>query len=79
VLDHRFLPEKCRQAEIGCVTCKELLAEAINKSLAPFRERRQALAAKPEYVTEVLAEGAQRARVIAKETLAEVKQRMGLV
>ena len=41
--------------------------------------RRAALAAKPQYVTDVLADGAQRAGAIAKETLSEVKQRMGLV
>jgi tryptophanyl-tRNA synthetase len=72
------IAEKCRQAEIGCVDCKEILAEAINKDLAPFRERRQALAAMPDYVAKVLADGAERARVIARKTLAEVKERMGL-
>ncbi len=73
------IAEKCRLAEIGCVGCKVLLAEAINKDLAPFRERRQALAAMPDYVTKVLEDGAARARVIARKTLAEVKERMGLV
>jgi tryptophanyl-tRNA synthetase len=72
------IAEKCRQAEIGCVDCKEILAEAINKDLASFRERRQALAAMPDYVAKVLADGAERARVIARKTLAEVKERMGL-
>jgi len=73
------IAEKCRLAEIGCVDCKVLLAEAINKDLALFRERRQALAAMPDYVTKVLDDGAARARVIARKTLAEVKERMGLV
>jgi tryptophanyl-tRNA synthetase len=73
------IADKCRQAEIGCVDCKELLAEAINKDLAPFRERRQALAAMPDYVTKVLDDGAARAKVIARKTLEEVKERMGLV
>ncbi len=73
------IAEKCRRAEIGCVDCKALLAEAINKDLAPFRERRQALAAMPDYVARVLDDGAARARVIARKTLAEVKERMGLV
>jgi tryptophanyl-tRNA synthetase len=73
------IADKCRQAEIGCVDCKELRAEAINKDLAPFRERRQALAAMPDYVTKVLDDGAARAKVIARKTLEEVKERMGLV
>jgi tryptophanyl-tRNA synthetase len=73
------IAEQCRQAKIGCVDCKRLLAEAINNTLKPFRERRAELAARPQYITDVLADGAQRAQVLAKETLREVKQRMGLI
>jgi len=73
------IAEQCRTAKIGCVDCKMLLAQRINSALKPFRERRAALAAKPQHVTEVLTDGAQRAQVIAKETISEVKQRMGLV
>ncbi len=73
------IAEQCRRAEIGCVDCKMLLAEAINSSLKQIRERRAELAAKPEYIAEVLADGAQRARVIAQKTLTEVKQKMGLI
>jgi tryptophanyl-tRNA synthetase len=75
----RGIAEQCRQAEIGCVDCKMLLAEAINSALKPIRERRAELAAKPQYITEVLADGAQRARVISQKTLNEVKQKMGLI
>ena len=73
------IAEQCRAAKIGCVQCKQLLAEGINKSLQPLRERRADLATKPEYVTEVLAGGADKAQVIAKETLREVKEKMGLI
>ncbi len=72
------IAKKCRAAEIGCVECKRMLAENINKALAPFRERRAQIAQKPGYVDEVLAEGARRAHVIARETLVEVKDKMGL-
>jgi tryptophanyl-tRNA synthetase len=65
-------------AEIGCVECKGILAEGINRSFAPFRERRRELAARPSHVKEVLAEGARRARALAMPTIEEVKQRMGL-
>jgi tryptophanyl-tRNA synthetase len=71
--------EKCKTAQIGCVDCKMLVAKEINKSLEPFRARRAELATKPEYIKEVLADGANRARVIAKETLKEAKARMGLL
>ncbi len=73
------LAEQCRAAEIGCVDCKKLLGQNINATLEPFRQRRAALATQPKYVTDVLADGAQRARVIARETIREVKQNMGLL
>jgi len=73
------IANQCRAAKIGCVQCKQLLAEGINKSLQPLRERRADLATRPEYVAEVLADGADKAQVIAKETLREVKEKMGLL
>jgi len=73
------IARRCRSADIGCVDCKTLLAQGINSALAPFRERRAALAAKPKYIADVLAEGAGRAQVIARKTLREVKQKMGLM
>lgn len=72
------IARRCRAAKIGCVDCKKLLAEGINTSLELLRERRQSLTEKPEYVREVLSEGAKRASIIAQETIKEVKQKMGL-
>jgi tryptophanyl-tRNA synthetase len=69
---------ECRAAGIGCVDCKKLLAQNMNESLAPLRAKRQELAAKPDYINKVLADGAERARVIARETMKEVRQKMGL-
>jgi tryptophanyl-tRNA synthetase len=73
------LRHQCQEALIGCVECKQALAQGINTALAPFRERRAESAAKPSYVNEILSDGANRAKAIAKETIAEVKQRMGLL
>ena len=73
------IAEQCRSAKIGCVDCKQLLARQINSALQPFRERRAALATKPQYIKDVLADGAKRAQGIAQETLREVKQKMGLI
>ena len=85
-LDEYFNPfqreefaERCRRADIGCVEHKTILAEQINATLKSFRERRAELAAKPKYVTDVLTDGAQRARIIARETIREVKEKMGLL
>jgi tryptophanyl-tRNA synthetase len=70
---------ECRSARIGCVDCKKILAESINLNLKPFRERRAGLASKPGYVNQVLADGANRAEAIAKETIREVKEKMKLL
>jgi tryptophanyl-tRNA synthetase len=61
------------------VDCKKILAESIDLNLKPFQEKRAALAAKPGYVSQVLADGANRAEAIAEETLKEVKEKMDLL
>lgn len=70
--------EECKKGNIGCVECKRKLANCINESLAPLRERRIALEAKPDYIKEVMNDGAKRASVIAKATIEEVRSRMNL-
>jgi tryptophanyl-tRNA synthetase len=70
---------RCRKGVIGCVACKELLSKGINTALEPFRQKRSELAGRPDYVRDVLADGARRAQMIARETLGEVKQKMGLL
>lgn len=72
------IEEDCRAASIGCVACKRLFARNLADHFAPFRERRAALAADPNYVWDVLDEGARRASVIASEVIAEVKAAVGL-
>jgi len=73
------IASECRSARIGCVDCKKILAESINSNLKPFREKRASLASKPGYVNQVLADGANRAEAIAKETIREVKEKMKLL
>ena len=69
---------ECRRAGIGCVDCKKLFARNLNASLAPFRERRAELARNPDDVLDVLREGARRAKVIASQTMQEVREAVGL-
>ncbi len=69
---------ECRKAEIGCVACKKLFAESLNNSLAPFRERRRVLARDPDQVWDILHQGGKEAQAIAQNTLAEVKDAIGL-
>jgi tryptophanyl-tRNA synthetase len=70
---------ECRGARIGCVDCKKILAESISSNLEPFREKRAGLASRSGYVNQVLADGANRAEAIAKETIGEVKEKMKLL
>ena len=69
---------ECRRAGIGCVECKQLFAKNLNAALEPFRARRAELAADPEVVWRVLDDGAGRARVIARETMRQVREAVGL-
>jgi tryptophanyl-tRNA synthetase len=73
------IASECRQAGIGCVDCKKLLTQGIVDYFAPFRERRAALQARPEYVREVVRDGAARASRVARETIHEVKAAMNLL
>ncbi|HVN56592.1 MAG TPA: tryptophan--tRNA ligase [Anaerolineaceae bacterium] len=69
---------ECRRAGIGCVDCKKLLARNLNATLEPFRAQREKLAQDPGAVWGVLYDGAQRAGVIAEETMVEVRDAIGL-
>ena len=64
---------ECRRAGIGCVQCKTLLAKNLNNHLEPFRAKRAEFASKPQAVTEILNDGAKRARTIAQKTMEEVR------
>ena len=68
----------CRTAALGCVDCKKRLAANMNKGLEPFRAKRAELDAKPQYVKDVLEDGAKRARAIAEKTMEEVREAIQL-
>jgi tryptophanyl-tRNA synthetase len=69
---------ECRTAEIGCVECKRLFARNLNKYLEPFRAKRAEYEKEPDYIADVLNDGQKRASVIAKQTILEVKEAIGL-
>ena len=70
--------QECTTAQRGCVDCKRHLAASINSYLEPFRERRREYEARPDFVNDVLQDGAEKARSIARDTIEEVYQKMGL-
>jgi len=63
----------CRSAQLGCVDCKKILAQAMVDTLAPLREKRVGLAQQSGLVGEVLAEGSRKAEVVARQTMAEAR------
>jgi tryptophanyl-tRNA synthetase len=70
---------QCRTAGWGCIECKKVLFEHMNKELAPIRARSVEIRARPEVVDQVIGDGAATARRVASETMREVKLRMGLI
>ncbi len=68
----------CRSAAIGCIDCKKMLFETINRELAPIREKAIALKNHTGYVIDALKKGARECSVIAKQTMDEVRKAVGL-
>ncbi len=79
VATQELVAENCRGAKWGCIECKQVLADNLNAALAPIRARAAELQADPDTITEILADGAHRARRIAQETMREVRARMGFL
>jgi len=69
---------QCSTAGWGCIDCKKVLFESMERELVPIRTRAEALRARPSDVEEALAAGADRTRTIARETMREVRERMGM-
>jgi tryptophanyl-tRNA synthetase len=68
----------CTTAGIGCLECKQPVIDAINAELAPMRERAQAYIDDPTLVKNIVADGCEKARKLAVETMREVREAMGL-
>jgi tryptophanyl-tRNA synthetase len=68
----------CRGAKIGCLECKQPVIEAVLEELKPMRERAQRYIDDPTLVRSIIADGCEKARKQAQETLREVKEVMGL-
>jgi tryptophanyl-tRNA synthetase len=68
---------QCRTAGWGCIDCKKVLHESMERELAPIRARAKELAANPAWMRDDLEAGAERARTVARKTMAEVKEKMG--
>ncbi len=69
---------ECRAGQRGCVACKKQLAQNINNTLNPIREKRAYYEEHPEEVDKILIEGTKKARAKAQETMKKVKKAMKL-
>jgi len=69
---------QCSTAGWGCIDCKKVLLESMEAELAPIRERAAEVRSQPNEVSEILGDGAARARSIAGPILREAKELMGL-
>ena len=74
----QWVQQGCRSAGIGCIECKRPVIDAVLVEQAPMRERAAEFVANPDAVRKIVLAGAEVARAVARETLTEVRQVMGL-
>ena len=73
-----WVQQGCRSAGIGCLECKQPVIDAVIEELKPMRERAEKYLEDPTLVRSIIADGCEKARKLAQETLREVRQAMGL-
>ena len=69
----------CTSAGIGCIECKQPVIEAVLREQEPMRERAAMYLEDPALTRNILADGCERARDLARETMREVREAMGLI
>lgn len=73
-----WVQQGCRTAGIGCIECKQPVIDGILREQAPMRERAQAYLDDPTLVKNIIADGCEKAREYARETMRDVREAMGL-
>ncbi|CAG1769807.1 partial tryptophanyl-tRNA synthetase, partial [uncultured bacterium] len=73
-----WVREGCTKALIGCIECKKSVIPKVLASIEPVQKKRKELEADPARITAILDEGAKKASKVAQETMAHVRQAMGL-
>ena len=74
----QWVQEGCRSAGIGCIDCKQPVIEGILKEQEPMRERARMYEEDPQLVKNIIADGCEKARKLAQETMRDVREAMGL-
>ena len=68
----------CRTAGIGCIECKQPVIEGVLREQEPMRERARMYEEDPQLVTNIIADGCEKARKLAQETMRDVREAIGL-
>jgi tryptophanyl-tRNA synthetase len=75
---HEWVQKGCRSAGIGCLECKEPVIEGILREQQPMLERAQKYMDDPSLLRAIVADGCDKARKFASETMRDVREAMGL-
>lgn len=78
-MDVEKIHTDCISGKLGCVECKKMLIENMNKALAPIRKKRRELEKNINYVKNVLISGSDKARICAQKTMREVRGAIGMI
>lgn len=73
-----WVTEGCTKAKIGCIECKKPIINAITSELAPIQEEIAKYQSNPNLIQEIIFEGSERARSVARDTMEEVRDAMGI-
>ena len=73
-----WVQQGCKSAGIGCLECKKPLIDALQEELKPIRIRAEEYSGNPDLVKSIVAEGCEKARDAARQTLEDVREAMGL-
>ncbi len=70
------IEKNCKSGALGCVDCKKMCAEKISTYFEDFRNKRSELNKNPELIKDILNDGENKARIVAKETMEKVRDAM---
>ena len=73
-----WVVEGCTKAKIGCIECKGPVIDSVISELGPMQERIAKYQSNPNLIQEIIFDGSERARSVAKNTLEEVRDAMGI-
>jgi tryptophanyl-tRNA synthetase len=78
VATQEWVSTGCRSAGIGCLDCKQPIIEAVLREQQPMLERAQPFVDNPKWVRDIVDAGTDKARQVARETMRDVREAIGL-